>query len=439
MDIRFLVPIFVFFTGSYFLVRLGAVIVKTRRVSCNVGGFTLKKLGTLTLALAGTLGVGNIFGVATALILGGVGSVFWLLVSAVFSAVIKYAEVSLSLSFSESGGGMIAVLKKSFGSLGHALSKLYAMAALALGAVMGFALQGGSLAECVSVSFGAPPVFCALIMIILLLWIVSKKEVGIKNFTAFIIPVTTIIYIIMSLWIIVQNVERLPYVIGAVLEDAFCLDGAASGVLGFVVSSRVREGFCGGILSNEAGAGTSSLAHSSGDDIGGVGGALEVLFDTVILCMLTAISILVCLPDISSYTSGVELVVASVYSVFGSGGIGALSLVTLAFSLCTAACWYFYSTECVRELFGKSCGWAISALMAFFILLGACTDGKYLVIASHYLLLLLSILSLSALIKNSDKVIKLTLSERRAVLSTDRKITKGVFLNLKHRPKRKDG
>lgn len=436
MDVRFFVPLFVFIAGSYFLARLGWVLLKTKRIRRAKGGFTPKKLGTLTLALAGTLGVGNIFGVATALIIGGVGSAFWLFISAVFSAVIKYAEVSLSLSFTEDGRGMIAVLKKSFGRCGRVFSKLYAVAALALGAVMGFALQGGSLTECVSVSFGAPPLFCAFVIIILILWIISKKQAGIKNFTAFVIPMTTIIYITMALWMILQNCERLPHVMSMILEDAFRWDSGIGGVLGFVMSSRVREGFCGGILSNEAGAGTSSLAHSSGDDIGGFGGVFEVLFDTVILCMLTSVSILVCIPDISSYSSGVELVVGAVYSSFGSGGIGVLSLVTLSFSLCTAVCWYFYSTECARELFGKDCSFAISVTMAVFTILGACTDGKYLVIASHYLLLFLSILSLSALIKNSDKVIKLTLSERRVVSFN---ITKGGFLNLKCRRKHKDG
>lgn len=420
MDIRFLVPIMVFFAGSYFAVRLFAVFIKTKRRTGEVGGFSFEKLGTLTLALAGTLGVGNIFGVATAIIIGGAGSVFWLLVSSLFSAVIKYAEVSLSLSFGE-GGGISAVLKKSFGGIGGVLSKLYLIFALMLGAVMGFALQGGSCAECLYVSFGTPPLFSALVMIIVLLYMVSGRGEKIKKITAIIIPLTTIIYIIMTFRIIILNFSRFPTVVNMILSDAFSLDSGVGGVLGFITSSRIREGYCGGILSNEAGAGTSSFAHTSGDDIGGFGGVLEVIFDTVILCMLTAFAVLVSVPEVGAYTSGAALILHSVYSAFGGGGIGALSFIVSSFALCTAACWYYYSTECTRLLFGRSCGGIVAAVMALFILIGSYTDGEYLVIASHYLLLILSLLSLSALIKNSDRVIKLTLSGRNTVLVGVRK------------------
>lgn len=436
MDIRFLVPLMVFFAGAYFIVRLGAQLIKTERRTCEKNSFSFEKLGTLTLALAGTLGVGNIFGVATALIIGGAGSVLWLLISSLFAAVIKYAEVTLSLSYGE-GGGMIAVLKKSFGRSGKALSSLYALGAIILGAVMGFALQGGSFAECVYVSFGIPPFLSAVSMICILLWIVSGNEGKIKKFTATIIPLTTIVYIIISFWMILQNSERLPQVINMMFKDAFTLDSGIGGILGFITSSRVREGFCGGILSNEAGAGTSSFAHTSGGDIGGVGGILEVLFDTVILCMLTSFATLCALPDFNTYSSGVELILSAVYSVFGGGGIGAVCLIAFSFAICTAACWYYYSSECVRVLFGKAYGRLTLTVMALCILIGSYTDGKYLVVASHYLLLLLSTLSLAALIKNSDKVIKLTLSERRVISKSKRENGRTARQKLRRNEKQK--
>ena len=454
MDIRVLVPIFVFIVGSYFAVRFASVFIRTKARYNGESGFSFKKLGTLTLALAGTLGVGNIFGVATAIIIGGAGSVLWLLISSFFSAVIKYAEVKLSLSYSDSGG-MISTLKRSFGSSGKALSMLYAFGALMLGAVMGFALQGGSFSECLYVSFGIPQFMSALVMIGTLLWIVSGNKGKIKKFTAIIIPLTTIVYVFMSIMMILQNFERLPHVIKMIIDDAFYVDSGVGGVLGFIISSRVREGFCGGILSNEAGAGTSSFAHTSGDDIGGVGGVLEVLFDTVILCMLTALATLCALPDFTPYSSGVELVLSAVYSSFSGGGIGAVCFIAFCFALCTSACWFYYSTECARELFGKSPEKTIATVMSLCILFGSYTDGKYLVIASHYLLLLLSVLSLGALIKNSDRVIKLTLSERRIISKSKRKkiqsakqksaqeidrksnITRVGFLNSKCRPPKK--
>ena len=165
MDIRILVPILVFAVGVYFIVRLGWVLIRTKRNKIDSFKFRSEGLASLFLAFAGTLGVGNIFGVATALIIGGAGSVFWLLVSAIFSSVIKYAEVALSLSFGD-GGGMTSVIRKSFGGAGNFLSKLYAAVTLLLGVVMGFALQGGSSCECLYLSFGTPPIMSSVLMVL---------------------------------------------------------------------------------------------------------------------------------------------------------------------------------------------------------------------------------------------------------------------------------
>ena len=431
MDIRFLVPIMVFAAGIYFSVILARALIrgraggaKAKRVKTK-GGFA-----TLSLALAGTLGVGNIFGVATALIIGGAGSVLWLLVSAFFSAVIKYSEVSLSLSYGKSGG-IPTVLKNSFGRAGGAMAKLYALFALLLGCVMGFALQGGSLCECLYVSFGTPPLISSAVMAGILIYIVSGKNEKIKKFTATIIPLTTIVYIILALWIIFSNIERLPSVTLAILKDALSVKSGVGGAVGFITSAAVREGFCGAILSNEAGAGTSSFAHTSGEDVGALGGVVEVIFDTLILCTLTAFAVLVSVPNIESYTSGVELVLAAVYSVLGGGGIGALSFVVACFAVCTAVCWYYYSAECCRELFGGRGGAALMTAAVALTVIGAHTEGTYLVIASHYLLLFLSVLSLSVLIKNSDRVINFTLSSHKM-------LTKDAFSNLKRRRRRKE-
>ena len=155
MDIRFLVPALVFIAGIYFLIRLRFFFCIPKKKEKCPRGSTRAGISSLMLALAGTIGVGNVFGVATAIIIGGAGSVVWLLFSAIFAAVIKYAETTLSISLL-SENGMISVIRKSFGTLGKALSKLYAAAALALAVVMGFALQGGSISQTALLAFGTP-------------------------------------------------------------------------------------------------------------------------------------------------------------------------------------------------------------------------------------------------------------------------------------------
>ena len=430
MDIRAFVPFMVLLAGGYFAARIGVCLIKTQK-SLNAKAIRVTKNGfsTLTLAFAGTLGVGNIFGVATALIFGGVGSIFWLLVSAFFSGVIKYAEVSLTLSYGKRGG-VIYAISKSFGMAGGALSSIYAACALMLGVVMGFALQGGSVCESVYVGFGIPRGIIAALLAAVSAFAVADGKEKIKGVTAAILPMTTIIYIIMTLYIVCLNVDRIPNVWCRIVSDAFNVKSTLGGVVGFFTLKCVKEGFCGGILSNEAGAGTSSFAHSTDGGVGAVGGVLEVLFDTVILCMLTAFSILVCVPEPSIFDSGIELVIHTVYYVFGGGGIGVLCFISAAFAVCTVVCWYYYCSECSRKLFKRDCGRLLIYIMSASIFLGAYAGTEYLVFLSHILLTVLSVISLSTLVKNSDRVLSYTLSERKP-------LTKGVFLNSRlHRARR---
>lgn len=430
MDIRLLVPTLVFVGGLYFLIRFRFFFGLWKKKEKRPRGSTRAGLSSLMLALAGTIGVGNVFGVATAIIIGGAGSVVWLLFSSIFAAVIKYAEAALSLGLS-SENGMISVIRKSFGALGKPLSRLYAAVALALAVVMGFALQGGSISQTAALAFGTPTAISSFVVVILVLYIVLGKGKKIKNFTLILIPLTTIIYIIMTLSIIFSNFSRIGDVLSLVLSDAFSPDSALGGVLGFITSKQIREGFCGGILSNEAGAGTSSFAHTSGENIGAFGGVLEVLFDTVILCMLTALSILLAVPDVFRYSSGAELVLAAVYSTLGGGGIGALLFVVTSFAICTVVCWYYYGAVCYRELFGVEAGRGFLWVLAFSLVFGANVGLDALAVISHYLLLFLSLISVSALIKNSDRIVKTTLPVKM------KSIIKDVSVRATHRQARK--
>ena len=418
MDIRIFVPALVFAAGVYFLIRFKFFIkphsgIKRRHSFSLRGGFA-----SLMLALSGTLGVGNIFGVATAIIIGGAGSVLWLLFSAIFAAVIKYAEVSLTVSHT-SGDGMISVIRKSFPLGGRVLSYIYAALTLALAVVMGFALQGGSVCSTAELAFGIPPVISSLLLAAIVGYIASGKGKKIKAFTSFILPLTTIIYIIMTLYIIFVNFSRVGDVLKLIATDAFSVDSTVGGLAGFLLSKKVREGFCGGILSNEAGAGTSSLAHTSGGNIGAVGGAVEVLFDTVVLCMLTAFAILLSVPELYAYTSGAELILAAVYSTLGGAGIGALLFTALSFAVCTIVCWYYYGSVCYRTIFGKEPGRGFIALAAFSVVFGAGVSTDALAVASHYLLLFLSVISLLTLIKNSGRIVSTTLPKSENIKASE--------------------
>ncbi len=382
---------------------------------------------SLSLALAGTLGVGNILGVAVGLILGGPGSLLWMLVSAIFAMVLKYSEITLCRSqpvhFSDgTHGGMAYVVRSSFGSLGGALAFVYALSTILLSLTMGSSLQLVSVSGISAQIFNTPPYLILFLFVLLVAAAILGGTKVIKKITAICIPLTTIIYIILTLSIIVIRYSSIPEVFLLIFDDAFSLDGIAGGILGFILSGSVREGFCRGILSNEAGAGTSSTAHSASGILSpsacGLMGIVEVFFDTALLCPLTGLAILVCIPDITGYATGMELINATFFMIFGSVGTYLLFFCILIFAYSTVVCWYYYGKEATAFLFGYRS--AIPYTLFFLLALPLCTFFGELILISitDILLLILTLICCAALLKNSDRVV--ALSESGGITSRHR-------------------
>ncbi len=413
-------PIFISAIGFYFLIRLRFFfILHPMRVGRQALSAIKEKgaFSSLALALAGTLGVGNVLGVAVGIIVGGAGSVFWLFISVSFSAVIKYCEVVISsdresLCFGERGG-MYPVIKASFSHFGGMLSMLYALLCLLLSFFMGAALQSLALVDCLSETLGVNRYIGSFILAVFLLFAVYRGERVVSKVTAVIIPLTTIIYIIMSLACILSNVGQLPSVIKLIVLDAFDFSALGGGIIAFLFSRPFTEGYARGILSNEAGAGTSAIAHS-GSHIAtprnsGIMGIVEVYFDTALLCMLTAFTILTAVEDYHLYTSAMALVLDAVGLSLGTPFRYLLLFCIISFAYSTVICWYSYGAFSSRKLFGFRSRSAFSLLFFIFVLFGFALGNNVLVFVTDLLLLLLSLISLSTLIKNSDRIV--TLSE----------------------------
>ena len=405
MNLNFLIPILVLFAGGYFLVKLRFFFVlrPLATMKLTFGLFTSKEeRRSLFLALAGTLGIGNIFGVATAIIVGGVGSVLWLLLSAVFAAAIKYAEVSVA----REEGGLAFAIKRSFGIFGRVISDIYAVLAIILSLVMGTALQCGSFSDFCYKAYGTPRIATAFIYLLLLVITIRGSGAFIKNFTEKLIPLTTIIYIIMSVAVILMNISRIPAVISSIFLDAFSPRAAVGGSVGYLILRRINWGYCTGILSNEAGSGTSSFAHISDGKVpkSALGGIVEVTFDTVILCTLTALAVLTSVQDVSMFSGGGELVLSAFYSSLGDRGVLLLMLCVLSFALLTSACWYFYGIRCC-ELFTSRATVPFTVFFAVTAAVGAFISPTYLNVISHTVLLFMSIITVFLLIKSSAAVV----------------------------------
>lgn len=435
MDFLMLLPIFVTGVGMYMLVKLRFFfIVHPVKTGKRLFAALRKKenFSALALALAGTLGVGNIFGVAMGIIVGGAGSLFWLFISAFFSMAIKYSEAVLSAdnisidSDSSSHGGMHYVLKRAFTKHGGKIGAVYAALAMILSFTMGASLQSRSIAGAVEKSIGTSSIIVLAVILISVSAAVLDGISKIEKITAKVIPLTTVIYIFICFLAIFSNIERIPEAIKLIFKEAFSLRSAGGGVGAYLLIRAIKEGYNGGVLSNEAGVGTSAMAHARACEATpherGLFGICEVLFDTVFLCMLTGLVILIGVENIGEYNSGMALVSDAFANTLGNGARYLLLVLVFAFAYSTIVCWYYYGSECRRYLFGKKYRTLFAVLFFGFIMFGVFAGDLVSVRLTDTVLLLMSVPTLISIIKSSDRIVHL--SELDGFLKKPKKLQK---------------
>lgn len=414
-----LLPILITVFGIYMLIKLRFFFV-FHPIKAAKKTFSLfrdkSSRASLFLALAGTLGVGNIVGVAYGISVGGVGCVFWILISSLFAAVIKYAESSLAADKKECGhGGMAYVLKSSFPKTGGALGAVYAVLCILLSFSMGSALQSQSFG--ISLKFTKiPDYFIALVFTVPVIIVIKGGAEKISRATSIVIPAATAAYVFMCLAVILKNAAELPTAIWRILSEAFNFRSMSGGVSAFFASKAVKEGYARGLLSNEAGAGTSSMAQSRSDmspsDVGLLG-MLEVFFDTALLCTLTGLAVAVS-GDSVAFGGGIEIISAVFSKSLGYASSRILTILIFAFAFSTVICWYYYGVESLEYLFGKRNSKVYTALFIFFTLSGFVLSEGVLIGVSDTVLFFMSVITLSVLYKNSERIV--SLSERGGLL-----------------------
>lgn len=427
MSFDFLLPIIILLSGGYMLIKIRFFFIlhpiSTLKLAFT-GENTKGAILSLLLALAGTLGVGNIIGVAFGIAAGGAGSVFWLMVSALFSSALKYGEVCLCAK-RRSKLGMIGVIKESFGAGGRRLAILYASLCLGLALSMGAALQGSAIRSAVISDSPNSLLPIAMILTLTSALICSSKGEGIRRSIAVIIPMAVLLYSAISFMVIFRHTDRIPTVIGEIFKSAFSLRSATAGGGAAVISAAMREGFARGLLSNEAGAGTSSLSHTALEgkdaDRAGIFGIFEVTFDTLILCPMTAFAILL--------SGKGELPFSRELGFFGGA---ALFLSLTAFALSTLLCWYYYGDICRKYLIGEQLKRVYFLIFFVFFLFGILLGAQRLIPTIDFILLLLTILSTATLIKCA-KDIHAPLSIKRTSAYQKGRFRHNIFI----RPRKK--
>ena len=268
----------------------------------------LSQFQALSTALASTIGTGNIAGVSTAIVVGGPGSIFWMWICAIFGMGTHFAEVILGLYYrnydKERGysGGPMYYLENGVGKdlglkhLGKILAVLFALFTFIASYGIGNMTQINSISEALKSNFSVPSIVSGVVLATVAALIIFGGIMRIGKVAEKIVPFMAVFYIVVGIIIVIMNIKNVPAVFAAIFSGAFNMKAIAGGALGYVFKRAITFGFKRGAFSNEAGLGSSVIAHSASNETEPVKQALwgifEVFFDTIIVCTFTSLIIL---------------------------------------------------------------------------------------------------------------------------------------------------
>lgn len=376
----------------------------------------------VTLALAGTLGVGNIAGVASSIAIGGYGSVFWMWVSALVAMVLKYAEIVLAISHrrvDREGGGYYGgapyYIKDHFSSRGRAVSgkalaAVFALLCIVNSVTMGCVIQSNAVSSSFAGVFDIKPWIVGAIVALLCCFVITGNAKWVSGFCEKTVPIMTLGYILLSVAVIAARWEGVPAAFSAIFADAFRLDSAAGGIFGFFLSTKLRAGTMRGLMSNEAGCGTAPTAHASSNTESpakqGFWGIFEVFVDTILLCTLTAIVIILAGDGIVGFSSDPMMMAIKAYSsVLGEWSEYYMCVSVLLFAFATMVCWAHYGKESLRCLTKKK-GAAVVYILLFcvFIFVGAVAAPSFAWLLGDLAIGIMTLINLPVLCAMSGEV-----------------------------------
>ncbi len=304
--------------------------------------------------LGACIGTGNIVGVATAIYSGGAGTVFWMWLSALFSMMTAYAENHLGAMYRtkhKSGivAGAYAYIEKSTQT--KVIPYFYACFSLMSAIGMGNLTQSNSLADALKSSFGWPTVSTGIICTILCGAVIAGGVKRIAKIQTFAVPAMTLFYLTLSLIVLIKFRSNIIPSIELIIKEAFTLKA----LNGYGMYKALQYGVSRGVFSNEAGLGSSTLLHSQTENrdgrVQGMWAMTEVFTDTVFMCTLTAIVILVS-TDYPNTLYGAELSIAA-YATIGEAGKKGVGILTAVFAFTSLTSCSFYGEKSFEYLFGK--------------------------------------------------------------------------------------
>ena len=346
-------------------------------------------------ALAATVGTGNIAGVAGAIAIGGPGAVFWMWVSALLGMCTKFAEVTLAVHFRERNekgdyvGGPMYYIKNGLGSKWMWLAYLYAFFGVCAVFGTGNATQVNTITAAINTALTNYGILSAdrlaisnlvigivICIVVAMILIGGLKRIG--SITEKLVPFMALLYILLGIGLIVMNIGKVPAVFASIFHGAFNPTAVTGGIVGsFFVA--MQKGVSRGIFSNEAGLGTGSIAHACADTDKpvqqGMFGIFEVFMDTIVICTMTALIILLSGVSIPyGQAAGAELTISGFTAVYGNWVSIFTAVAMCCFAFSTIIGWGLYGARCAEFLLGSKILLPFNVAYSLVAIVGATVD-----------------------------------------------------------------
>jgi AGCS family alanine or glycine:cation symporter len=345
----------------------------------GTGAGSVTPFQAVATALASTVGVGNIAGVATAIFLGGPGALFWLWISGLVGMATKFAEIVVALHYREpdaSGtmrGGAMYTLKKGLGLpwLGGVFALLTALAAFGIGNMV----QANSVAESLRASFNLAPAGVGIVLMVVTGGVILGGIKRIADVTQVLVPFMAIFYLVGGLIILLTRVGELPHALRLVIDGAFSGTAAAGGFAGSTIMMAMRYGVARGLFSNEAGLGSAPMVHAAAQTDHpvrqGMYGIFEVFVDTILICTTTGLVILVTGVWDGGATGAALSAQAFETGLPGQWGDIVVTTGLVLFAFSTIIGWSYYGETGIVYLLGAKAAVPYRVVWLVFIYLGA--------------------------------------------------------------------
>jgi AGCS family alanine or glycine:cation symporter len=319
----------------------------------------ISHFAALMTALAATVGIGNIVGVATAITLGGPGAVFWMWMTGLVGMATKYSEAVLAIKYREKGehgmrGGPMYYLAKGVGMpwLGWLFALFTALAAFGIGNMT----QANAVANIFKATFNVEPWLTGTVMTLMTGLVILGGIKSIGRFTSLLVPFMIVGYVAASLAVLAINAAEIPHALGLIFYHAFNPIAAGGGIAGATIAAAMRYGIARGVFSNESGLGSAPIAAAAARTKDPVTQALvsmtQTFIDTLVVCSMTALVILTATPWTHGVDAG-QLTSASFRETLGVSGEMLVALATALFAYSTLLGWSYYGEKAIEYLAGS--------------------------------------------------------------------------------------